>query len=648
MKPTKIALLALCAGLASGAAGRPTLAAQPQAQVAERPCPDSDFTCVTLTSPLDHFDASNTRTIDVVFGILPARDPARRKGMLVTAVGGPGASGLANADDYAAGLDDEIRDVFDIVFFDQRGIGQSGGFDCAEAVAKYYQTDGLASTPQQEQAMIDAAGAFAAECLAQLPAEDLKFYGSRQAAEDLEAFRKHVGDELIWLYGESYGTQFAQWYAAAHPDHVAGLVLDGVVDLALDGPEYLRDATQAFNDVLVATLEACDADPACRQDIDRASRSRGAVAAYDALAARLNAGPAEFAFPLSTGRTTTRTLSLSDVETAAAGYLYSEGDRMLLQRAVAAAANGDMAPLARLFYLALGLDPDTLESSADPTYSDAAYYAVTCDDYAYFNGAPEQRARQYLRAGDRSDRAVPRMNSVFYGDLPCAFWPAGEAPPAYKPGFATLIPTLVLIATADPATPADQGRSVFDRLNNSYLITTRGGPHVTFNRGNACPDDIVTALLVDGKQPERAETECDGSLADAYVPIALTDAAEYRRRAGRADGRGERIGVFARLRNVGWDRRGQPRLRARRHGLIRAAPVRRDAVHAQVVRLLARLGRQRRWPARPGARSVLARCRTGGALGGQGALCARGRGAPPGRNPGRQKDELVAIMRSWR
>jgi pimeloyl-ACP methyl ester carboxylesterase len=485
-------------------------------------CPDSDFTCVTLRVPLDHFNPQDERARDVVFGILPARDPARRKGMFVTVMGGPGVSGLANADAYTAGFDASIRDAFDIVFFDQRGIGRSGGFDCTDAVANYYQTDGRARTPRQERALIDAARTFAEECVAQLPADELRFYGTRQAVEDLEAFRKHAGDERIWLYGESYGTQFAQWYAAAHPDRVAGLVLDGTVDLALPGPNFLSDTTRAFNDVLVATLNECDADAACSADM-----GRGAVSVYDDLARRLDRASIEFTFPLSTGRSVTRTLRHSDLETAAAGFLYAEGERMLLQRALAAAARDDLVPLARLFYNALGLDPDTLQAIPDPGYSDAAYYTVTCNDYRYFDGMPEQRARRYLASGDRVDRAVPRMNSVYYGDLPCAFWPSGQPPPAYTPGFATLIPTLVLGATADPATPVGQGRVVFDRLNNSYLVTTRGGAHVTFNRGEACPDDIVTALLVEGRQPELAETECDGILSEAYVPLAPADASAY-------------------------------------------------------------------------------------------------------------------------
>jgi len=54
------------------------------------PCPDSEFTCVSLEVPQDHSDPANTQTIEVVFGVLPAT--GERKGMFVTVVGGPRCS----------------------------------------------------------------------------------------------------------------------------------------------------------------------------------------------------------------------------------------------------------------------------------------------------------------------------------------------------------------------------------------------------------------------------------------------------------------------------------------------------------------------------------------------------------------------------
>ena len=81
---------------------------------------DSIFTCVTIDVPLDHFNPSDTRTIPVTFAVLPASGV--RKGMFVTATGGPGYSGIASADSYTEAFDPSIPEAFDIVFFDQRGI----------------------------------------------------------------------------------------------------------------------------------------------------------------------------------------------------------------------------------------------------------------------------------------------------------------------------------------------------------------------------------------------------------------------------------------------------------------------------------------------------------------------------------------------
>ena len=485
------------------------------------PCPDSDFTCVTLEVPLDHFHPDG-RTMEVVFGILPAT--GERKGMFVTATGGPGTSGLLSADNYVAAFDPSIPEQFDIVFFDQRGVGLSGGLQCADAAAAFYRADWDASTPDGETALVKTAQTFADDCVAEMGNPDsLAFLGTEQAIEDLETFREAMGVDKFWLYGESYGTQYAQTYAAAHPDRLAGLLLDGTVDLTLSGIDFYISQAQAFNDVLVKTLEACNEDETCAADM-----GTDAVAAYDELAAQLKKSPLSFDFPLPSGEIESRTFSFSDLETAAGGYVYSENARMILLRALASyARSGDLVPLARVLYDSLGLDPETLEAIPDPSYSDAIYYAVECQDYGYFSGTSEERAEAYIRAGDTTDSSLPRFASVFYGDLPCAFWPnATDKSDRPAPLTAEGIPTIVLNGTADPATPYEGAKSVFSRLNDGHFVTEMGGPHIIFGWGNSCVDDLVTAFLVDGQLPER-ETTCEGVVANEFVPLAPVSAADF-------------------------------------------------------------------------------------------------------------------------
>ena len=488
------------------------------------PCPDdSYFTCVTIEVPLDHFNPADTRTIPATFAVLPAT--GNRRGMFVVATGGPGTSGVALADSYSSTYQDAIFRRFDIVFFDQRGVGLSGGLYCPEAAVDYYRRDPQSETPEEQMALAESARTFAEDCVAEMGnSEILPYLGTEQAIEDLEYFRTLMQDKKFWLYGESYGTQYAQTYAAKYGSHLAGMILDGTVDLTLTGFEFYAQQAQAFNDTLTATLQACNDDPYCVEEV-----GGDAIEAYDNLAELLQDEAIPYDFPLPEGGFEERLFTFADLEVVAAGQMYSEGDRMMFNRALASAtAYGNLVPLARILYLALGVDPQTLEVIPDSSYSDAVFYGVECQDYGYPGNTPEERIENYFAAGEQVVPFIPRLGSIFYGDAPCPFWPNATTDltrpePLTAPG----IPTLVLNATADPATPLSNAISVFERLDDGYLITQEGGPHVIFGWGNACPDDLVTRFLVTGRTPKHRVTNCEGVTVEEYVPVSPTDASEF-------------------------------------------------------------------------------------------------------------------------
>lgn len=489
------------------------------------PCFDGSlFTCVTVEVPLDHFNPADTRTLPVTFAVLPAS--GARKGMFVTATGGPGYSGIALADPYTDGFDASIPEVFDIVFFDQRGLLLSGDQTCPFAANVYYQQDSSGITPEQEAALKQTVSAFSADCVNEVSNADLLPYlGTKQAVEDLEYFRQLIRDDKIWLYGESYGTQYAQTYAAAHGDHLAGLILDGTVDLTYDGISYYTQQAQAFNDVLVASLSACNADPACNTDL-----LGDAVAAYDKLTAQLSHGPISFKFPLPQGGFANRKFTLTNLEFVTASQMYNESDRMIFTRALATyASNNNIVPLARLLYIDLGLDPQTLDIILDPYYSDAVFFGVECQDYGYPGKSPDEKAELYLDAADPVESSIPRLSSIIYSDLPCAYWPSSTFD-LTRPNYLTLdgVTTLVLGAIADPATPVNNGINVYKHLKDGYIITQQGGPHVIFGRGNVCPDALVTDFLVNDVVPAARETTCDGVVTDDYVPISPRLASAFK------------------------------------------------------------------------------------------------------------------------
>jgi pimeloyl-ACP methyl ester carboxylesterase len=456
------------------------------------PCEEDErFQCVTLTVPLDHSDPASSETVDVVFGVLPASDPANRRGMYVTVVGGPGGSGLHSVW-YSDYFDPDLFGPFDIVFFDQRGMGRSQGVRCDQEALTYYLAD-----DSDQEAIIEAAQQFATDCMAAINRPDLlPFLGTVQAAEDLEMFRAAVGDEQFWLYGESYGTQFAQTYAAAYPQHVAGLILDGVVDLTREGPDYYAEQDAAFENALQLSFEACAADPVCAGDFPGGDPR----AVFDALWAQVSAGPIEVEVTLPDGTTETRQLTRRMVDAARTESMYTEYGRSGFLRELAAAAQGEYLPLLRHGYTALFVNPATQELEPDPGWSDGAYYAVDCSDYVY---------------------------SLEQSDPVCPFWTLARPPQERPAPFTAPVPTLILNATADPATPIQNGIDVASRLPNAWSLTTQGGPHVVYGRGQTCPDDQVTAFLLTGETPDARESICDGVVIDVYEPLAEADPAWF-------------------------------------------------------------------------------------------------------------------------
>ena len=510
----------------AAASPQPSAAAASWRFVSSTSCPGTTFECITLAVPKDHFAATAGPTWNVTFGI--HRATKARKGTYVEITGGPGYSDIPASDDYLDYYDSGIVDSFDIVYLDQRGAGLSGGIQCTKAAATFYASSAKVHVPAERAAAVAAAQAFAKDCVAEarVAEADLPYYATRQAVEDLEAVRQYLGTEKLDLYGLSYGTQFVQTYAAAHPEHIATLYVDGPVDLTLDGPAFYVEAARSADDTLVATLDACTADESCKAGV----LGGDALAAYDALAASLATAPATIDFPKGDGTTAARTFSAADLENVAFSGIYYTVDRMLLQRAVGAASHGDLVPLARLGYSAIGIDPDTLEAIPYPDYSDALYYAVECQDYAFFPDIADAAARvdAWVKRAEESGVNATRMATGFYGDLPCLFWPTAATTnvrpaPIVDPPY----PTFVLASTTDPATPIANGMRIYSRLSDAWFIQAVGGPHVIYAWGEACPDELMTAWLTERTPPAARVTTCPWTIADAYVANAATRASGY-------------------------------------------------------------------------------------------------------------------------
>lgn len=486
-------------------------------------CPDSEFECITIGVPADHF-APSSEIWEVTFALHRARSPSQ--GVLVIATGGPGSSGIAEADARLAAMDYMTTDYYDVVFFDQRGIGMSEPFRCDEAFWFADEEVDPSSTPVERDSFARATERFVEECFAEAGVDpaDADLYSTRQSAEDLEAFREWLDRDQLILYGESYGTRFQQVYAGAHPDRVEAMVLDGVVDLRTDVFDFGLQQAQAYSDVLAAVLTACDADEMCAVDAPGS-----ALAEYDELAARLAEEPAGYDFHTPYGEVDRRELTLDDLHAAVFSSLSDPTSRMLLQQALNAAARDNFLPLARLAAAASAADPDTGQFVPDPSWSDALYYAVECTDHDAVpeNSTGREQLDVWLDAA-AAGVADLRLDDPVYSGLPCLFWPdGGSAPTVPEPPADPPYPLLLMNADTDPNTPVRNAEQVFARTADAGLVIQQGGPHVIYERGDSCVDGAALGVLTAGRLPEPRRVTCEGYLADSYRPLPPPTAEAY-------------------------------------------------------------------------------------------------------------------------
>ena len=467
------------------------------------PCRASWLECSQVVVPVDHDGPATQPVITIVYGIHRVANP---KGTLVVAVGGPGASGLASADTMIDAFDRRLFDSYDIVFWDQRGTGRSDGHDCPIA-------GGIYSTVEPTET---SARAFVDSCLkeADTGSTGLGRFSTHQAAEDLESIRVRLGVDRFALYGESYGTELAQVYAAAHPDRLSALILDGSVDLTLTSNQFWAAAARSFDATLKATFLDCNHDSLCRHDV------ADPATVYDQLLARLQGKPEVVSYRDLTGQVGDHRLERASLEGAVGTLLYEPAGRSLILRAIAASEIGDDVPIARL--------ADLFGPGISVGVSSFAYHAILCADYRVSPTADTTDIAAVVEQGKASGALSTRTRSVYFAQLPCLYWPDQPTSAVRPPPLTDQPePIFVLGATLDPITPIEMGRSIASRARDGYLIQSKGGPHVTFGRGNPCVDKPIVDFLVDGRVPALRTTYCTDVVASPYIPVRRVDTPHY-------------------------------------------------------------------------------------------------------------------------
>ena len=484
--------------------------------------------CDVVRVPLDWRNPS-AGTIAIRFEWIPARYPGATR-TIVAQDGGPGFPSTGSGDAYVRLFGPLLRDR-NLLMMDERGTGGSTPIDCASLQAAVVNGD-IGDTFQRG---VQACGAQldhtfrTADLQGYVRADDL--FATTQSVRDLAFILRALALPKVALYGESYGTFFAQAFAANYPEMVDSLVLDSAYPLdqdIFDAPA--REEIRFAFDAVCSRSAACSA-AAPFSSTARIRRLARRLASKPLVTQQRSYGTTELASLLQEASLDTPLIEFRDLDAAARAWL----DR------------GDPIPIGRLFdrsWKAAQLP------RAFNVYSAGMEVATECTVYRnpFDARAPlAERLRQYHAALARLPPAtfdpLAMRDVAAAGPFPfdeCLHWPAPTHLQSLVNGPLPLvpptIPVLIISGELDSITaPGDAEQARAELGPSAHLVSIPNEGHVpTFYDQFNCAQQIVRAFL---RAPDsRLEMACTARIPEVRAvgvfPAMLAEQPPGARRAG--------------------------------------------------------------------------------------------------------------------
>ncbi len=487
--------------------------------------------CGTLPVPLDYADPVSP-DISVAYRWYPATSPVGgvAAGTVMPVEGGPGYPSIGSVawDEHQvegpsgyATMYGSLLDNWNMLVVDLRGTGQSTPLDCPALQDYTGQASGTAFT------------AVVAACADKLDhrwrrpsggyyqASDL--FTSAPAAADVASVIRALGLRGVDLYGDSYGSFFAQVFASRYPALIRSVVLDSTYPTQDLDPWY-----RSTVDSMPADFDtACLRSPACAQAAPGPSWSR-----IEDLAGRLRTAPVGGTVPGPSGaleHVTMNVVGLVDLVNDAAGdpIVYRELDAS----ARALLLTGDPDPLLRLYAQRLASDEAYFGTPA-AAYSGELYFAVSCLDYPQLFDMSHTEGSRLTQLGTAENELPSGTFAPFttaewldqdqYTEAytACAGWPspAPSTPPPTtgQPLMPASMPILVLGGEFDTWTPPSGVPQVLGQLGgHSRFVELANATHVVGEGDTACGSQLVQSFVADPAALDAMNTSC----AAAVPPI---------------------------------------------------------------------------------------------------------------------------------
>lgn len=517
-----LSALATAAAVVLAALAAPAAAETPAYHFRDDPilwsaCPDpaiDGLECAVYTVPLD-YRAADGPTIRLALRRMPAAG-GNPKGILFFNPGGPGGTGTGQFPQWYGQFPEAVRQSFDVISWDPRGIGESTRAQCFDSGDQEDALIGaLGAFPvsyDQQQDWTRAYAAFGQAC-AQRAGDLLAHVSTADVARDLEQLRRAAGGAPLNYWGVSYGTFLGATYANLFPDAIRALVLDGNLsplawtaggDPDPQWPLGDRIGSHEVAGVFEHFLQLCTA----------AGPDRCAFAAesldltrqkWQDLVNRLSAGPIAMAAGTGTRTITLNTLvgQISDGMDIVWPLPGANGWASIAKALQAIAEAGAAPPGPPAQPAASGSASPAPASQPAPYDGAEGVIAVMCGD------APSVRAERFpTLASEAMLRSGLFGLATSYGEFPCTSWPIRAADPYAGPWAARLgARPLVVNTTHDPSTPMPNAEAMAAMLPGAVLLRVNGYGHTTLLNPSRCASDLIAAYLLDGTLPP-ANTWC--------------------------------------------------------------------------------------------------------------------------------------------
>ena len=452
-------------------------------KLAWAPCKDKpQMQCADVKVPLD-YKKPGDKTITVAMAKVPAAN-GKPIGSLFVNPGGPGESGI----DLVSGADKifskALRDQYDIVGFDPRGVGSSTAVDCVSdaELGKYLDSEFDLSTPEGKKAEKAQAEKFAKGCKDK-SGDLLAHVGTESAARDLDVLRGLVGDKKLNYFGFSYGTSLGGMYANLFPKKAGRLVLDGALDPQFGGARMGYEQTIGFEKAFERYAEYCVKGGNCPlgSSVDAAKKKMRAL--FDQAFKK--------PFPTADPK---RPLNRNMLKYGVMLAMYSTAYRPYLDTGLSQLIkNNDGSFLLEWYDLASGRQGGKFKNN-----SNEARTAINCADYPASSPSVTKKYQEKLKKeaplfGAGSDGERTDLCSL----LP--YHPKSNPGPYTAKGSA---PIVVIGTRHDPATPYHWAQALHKSLSNSVLLTWEGDGHLAYSRAGSCIESPVDKYLLTGEVPK--------------------------------------------------------------------------------------------------------------------------------------------------